>query len=69
MENLAIWKGDELLANQQLERLTRSDEKYAKAAQKIVQQADRKIEIRKEPSSCTSKVGHLVLLWQFMVDQ
>jgi len=68
-ENLAIWEGDELLANQQLERLTRIDEKRAEAAEKIVQQADRKIEIQKEPRFHAPKVGDLVLLRRFILDQ
>jgi len=68
-KNLAIWEGDEPLANQQLERLTRIDEKRAEAAEKIVQQADRKIEIQKTPRFRAPKVSDMVLLRRFILDQ
>ena len=49
VDNLDLWEGDQDLADRQLERLTKIDERPAEAAEEIVKLADKKMEAQKQP--------------------
>ena len=49
VDNLDLWEGDQDLADEQLERITKIDERGAEAAEETVKLAEKKIEVQKQP--------------------
>lgn len=62
IEKLDLWKGDQDLADRQLEPLTKLDKRRAKASEKIVWPPNDKMDTWKKPRFRAPKADNLVLL-------